>query len=188
MGILCLSTAGMGHLATLFWLFTSTRIATTNSGNECCQRKCWGADIYNFIHTSSDTSKVNCDSNCVYEKENEPQSRYCFKAGGDQISVCSSMRERQNLTDLMQNNPEDYKALINALREAKKPGTYNGPPIKGVSDENPINYDSSYNAATSFLQHHHHPLHHVIITVGFRTQEIVTVILTMIFVAKYIKI
>jgi len=140
----------MGHLATLFWLFTSTSIATTTSGNECCQRKCWGADIYNFIHTSSDTSKVNCDSNCVYEKENEPQSRYCFKAGGDQISVCSSMRERQNLTDLMWNNPEDYNALINALMEAKKPGTYKGPPIKGVSDENPLHYDSSYNAATSF--------------------------------------
>merc|ERR1712142_160164 len=148
MGILCLATAGMGHLATLFWLFSSISIATTNNGNhECCQRKCWGTNIYNFIHTSSDTSKVNCDSNCVYEKKTEPQSRYCFKAGGDEMPVCSSIRERKNLTDI---TLAEHYDLINALMAAKTPGTYNGPPISGVSDNDTSNYNSLYNAATSF--------------------------------------
>ena len=51
-------------------------------------KKYFGSDAYNFIKTSDETANFNCLSNCVYEKQDETNSRYCFKQGGDEIPVC----------------------------------------------------------------------------------------------------
>jgi len=61
--------------------------------NDCCERKVFGNDEkYDLIRTSTngETSEFDCKSNCVYEKQGEPESLYCFKAGGDEVPSCES--------------------------------------------------------------------------------------------------
>jgi len=137
----------MRHSSKLFWLFLFAIYATNSGNNECCQRKCLGGDIYNYITTSRDATNVDCSTECVYEKQNEPNSRYCFKTGGEEIPECEHIRERKNLTEL---TPEEQHDLIYALIEAKKSGTYKGPHIKGVADTNSSDFTAAYDAATSF--------------------------------------
>lgn len=60
---------------------------------------------------------------------------------------CENVRERKNLMEL---TPKEKHDLIYALKEAKKAGTYNGPPITGVKDKNSSNFHAAYDAATSF--------------------------------------
>jgi len=137
----------MRHSSKLFWLFLFAIYATNSGNDECCQRKCLGADIYNYITTSRDATNLDCNSECVYEKHDEPNSRYCFKTGGEETPKCENVRERKNLMEL---TPKEKHDLIYALKEAKKAGTYNGPPITGVKDKNSSNFHAAYDAATSF--------------------------------------
>lgn len=64
------------------------------SDHTCCEQKLikteHGNDVYNFIRTSTngETSEFDCKANCVYEKQGEADSRYCFKDGGDQVPEC----------------------------------------------------------------------------------------------------
>merc|ERR1719206_1042479 len=94
-----------------------------------------------------DATNVDCSTECVYEKQNEPNSRYCFKTGGEETPECENIRERKNLTEL---TPVEQHDLIYALIEAKKSGTYKGPHIKGVADTNSSDFTAAYDAATSF--------------------------------------
>ena len=99
---------------------------------------------------STEATKLKCKSECVYEKHDEPSSRYCFKDGGDEIPKCEHIRVRKNLTDL---TPTEKDDLIQALKEAKRSGTYTGQnqyPIKGVDETNPSDFAAAYDAATSF--------------------------------------
>merc|ERR1712151_12364 len=94
MGIQYPAFAEMGYLTRLFCLFLYTRILTV-IGNECCQQKRLGKDVYHFIKKSNeDKLKNNCITDCVYEKQDEPNSRYCFKSGGNEMPVCENSETR----------------------------------------------------------------------------------------------
>ena len=58
--------------------------------NKCCGLKSLGGNLYSLIDRSEETDNFDCNSHCVYEKENEPTSRYCFKSGGIEMSECKS--------------------------------------------------------------------------------------------------
>merc|ERR1712142_1069629 len=48
--------------------------------NQCCTRKTVGSEEYSLVN-EVDTSGYNCKTNCVYEKDTAPGSRYCFASG-----------------------------------------------------------------------------------------------------------
>jgi hypothetical protein len=53
---------------------------------ECCKEKTVGGVRYMLVD-ETDTNKYGCKSNCVFEKESSPGSRFCFKDGDLEV-VC----------------------------------------------------------------------------------------------------
>ena len=48
--------------------------------SDCCYRKTVGGILYNQV--AGDTSQYpECKADCVYERDDEPGSRYCFQDG-----------------------------------------------------------------------------------------------------------
>merc|ERR1711872_970789 len=66
----------------VFLLFTLslTQVAIGQPIEQCCTRKTVGGTEYSLIN-ETDTSGYNCKTNCVYEKDEAPGSRYCFASG-----------------------------------------------------------------------------------------------------------
>ena len=54
---------------------------------DCCYKKENDGSRY-FPMAEENTADYNCDSNCVYSKDSEPESRYCFKKSGNIPSTC----------------------------------------------------------------------------------------------------
>ena len=53
----------------------------------CCQKKQVGGEKYTLLPAREAHVSYGCSSSCVYEKENVPGSRFCFRAGTLQ-AVC----------------------------------------------------------------------------------------------------
>jgi len=57
--------------------------------DDCCEEKLFDGDLYSF-HDIEEAKKLHgCLDNCVYTKESEPGSKYCFKMGGTKKPACS---------------------------------------------------------------------------------------------------
>merc|ERR1719167_1266504 len=57
--------------------------ATANRAiSKCCRKKKVGSFSYTLFGFN-DTSSFGCADNCVYSKDNEANSRYCFSTEGD---------------------------------------------------------------------------------------------------------
>jgi len=54
---------------------------------DCCYKKENDGSRY-VLMAEENTAEYNCDSNCVYSKDSEPESRYCFKKSGNIPSTC----------------------------------------------------------------------------------------------------
>ena len=69
---------------------------------ECCQRKLLGKDIYSLKNLDDKASTVfGCNSNCVYTREGEPDTEFCFKSGGDHQSVCQDTSGAHRLSSYL---------------------------------------------------------------------------------------
>jgi len=84
----------MGYSEKLYLLVLIMKISKMQASDRtCCEQKLikteQGNDVYNFIRTNDETSEFDCKDNCVYEKQGEADSRYCFKDGGDQVPECN---------------------------------------------------------------------------------------------------
>merc|ERR1712198_241291 len=87
------------HLATLLLLATCVqcqphkRQADEAGEEECCDQKMVGDDRYfniGYDHNGM-TSDLNCLSPCIFEKENQPGSKYCFGAGDMKVECEDDM-------------------------------------------------------------------------------------------------
>merc|ERR1712142_17698 len=68
-----------------------TQVAEGQPTEQCCKRKTVGGLVYSLVN-EVDTSGYNCKTNCLYEKDAAPGSRYCF-ASGDLPVVCGDGNE-----------------------------------------------------------------------------------------------
>merc|ERR1719312_399764 len=50
-------------------------------GTDCCTSKTVGTYAYTLLEAESAPDTLGCQSSCVYERDGEPGSRYCFKKG-----------------------------------------------------------------------------------------------------------
>merc|ERR1719369_1776493 len=57
--------------------------------NECCHFKTVGLYNYTLIENEAAPDSLGCNSPCVYMKDREPESRYCFKKGSLTVT-CST--------------------------------------------------------------------------------------------------
>jgi len=60
----------------------------------CCTKKTVGGVNYNLVE-EQDTSGYNCLTSCVFEKEGEPGSRFCFAAGSQPVNCGDIGSDRQ---------------------------------------------------------------------------------------------
>jgi len=60
----------------------------------CCTKKEVGGITYNLVG-EQDTSNYNCKSNCIFEKEGKPGSRYCFASGTQPVNCGDRDSDRQ---------------------------------------------------------------------------------------------
>merc|ERR1712192_301907 len=61
--------------------------------NECCDQKMVGDDRYfniGYDHNGM-TMDLNCLSPCIFEKEDQPGSKYCFSAGDMKVECEDDM-------------------------------------------------------------------------------------------------
>merc|ERR1712142_426357 len=75
----CLNTR-MELQVFLLFMLSLTQVAIGQPIEQCCTRKTVGGIEYSLIN-ETDTSGYNCKTNCVYEKDEAPGSRYCFASG-----------------------------------------------------------------------------------------------------------
>merc|ERR1719312_1633017 len=69
---------------TTLFLGVATFYAGSVLGEErsgCCTSKTVGTDAYTLRETETAPDTLGCQSSCVYERDEEPGSRYCFKKG-----------------------------------------------------------------------------------------------------------
>merc|ERR1719320_1626443 len=50
-------------------------------GTDCCTSKTVGTYAYTLLEAESAPDILGCQSPCVYQRDGEPGSRYCFKKG-----------------------------------------------------------------------------------------------------------
>merc|ERR1719430_1797547 len=60
----------------------------------CCTKKTVGGVNYNLV-AEENTSGYNCLTNCVFEKEGAPGSRFCFAAGSQPVNCGDGGSDRQ---------------------------------------------------------------------------------------------
>merc|ERR1719312_1107154 len=58
-------------------------------GTYCCTSKTVGTYAYTLLETEVAQDTLGCQSPCVYQRDGEPGSRYCFK-NGDLPVTCST--------------------------------------------------------------------------------------------------
>ena len=61
---------------------------------DCCRYKIVGSEAYHFKHIG-DTSLYNCIDNCIYEKESEEGSSYCFAAGDLRVKCEENIEDQK---------------------------------------------------------------------------------------------
>merc|ERR1712121_232795 len=69
-------------------------VAAQEEEEVCCLTKQVRGVTYNLVG-EQDTSNYNCKSNCIFEKEGAPGSRYCFASGTLPVFCGDSGSERQ---------------------------------------------------------------------------------------------
>ena len=69
-------------------IFQSVHNLLSGYGEDCCLRKQVGDYFYNF-EAHEDVAGKGCHSDCVYSRDGEPGSRYCF-APGNLASQCQN--------------------------------------------------------------------------------------------------
>jgi len=65
---------------------------------KCCQKKKVGSSTYTLLGFN-DTSSFGCADNCVYSKDSEVDSRYCFSTEGDGLQPESCVASEQDNDD-----------------------------------------------------------------------------------------
>jgi len=77
----------MALFSLLLQLLVITACLIHAADMDCCYKKENDGSRYVLV-AEENTAEYNCDSNCVYSKDSEPESRYCFKKSGDIPSTC----------------------------------------------------------------------------------------------------
>merc|ERR1712106_280699 len=79
-------------LSCIIWVFPELQSGKVpDFASECCKEKSLGGVLYSFFDWNIDaTEEFDCNSNCVYSTEEAPDSRYCFRNGGDLQPECKS--------------------------------------------------------------------------------------------------
>merc|ERR1712215_325487 len=66
-------------------------------GNNCCTSKTVGPHAYTLIENEVPSNSMGCKSPCVYERDGEPGTRYCFKTGDLPVTCRDSLSFVVNL-------------------------------------------------------------------------------------------
>ena len=58
------------------------------ASESCCKEKKVGDILYTLVESDMDdeTSKLGCKDGCVYNADEDPVDRFCFKDGGQPIT------------------------------------------------------------------------------------------------------
>merc|ERR1712142_288507 len=65
---------------------------------KCCETKFHGGAT--FLLKAGEQALPQCRDDCVYEKEGEPRSRFCFKDGGEMSATCG-ISSKSETTDIL---------------------------------------------------------------------------------------
>jgi len=74
----------------VYFLFLAGLLASLSNGmpsNECCMTKEVGDLSYTLVGRM-DTKMFNCKDNCVYQRTEEPDTKFCFKTG-ELVAECT---------------------------------------------------------------------------------------------------
>merc|ERR1712243_183226 len=134
-----MGTAGSGgrgrRMVPLHWLvlvLAPLAVAQPAPPN-CCATKTVGGVDYTFVREDSAAMSYSCLSSCVYERDDQPGTSFCF-AQGDQQVVCGDSTQGE----------DDIEATVKGLIDA---GT-----CDGVTYATDTTTDECGDAATSYYK------------------------------------
>merc|ERR1719233_878346 len=62
-------------------------------GNDCCMSKTVGPHNYTLVDNDAAATTMGCKSPCVYQRNGEPGTRFCFKTGDFPVSCIAGSEE-----------------------------------------------------------------------------------------------
>merc|ERR1719317_687730 len=70
--------------------------------SDCCMSKTVGDHAYTLIENNASAITMGCNSPCVYQRDEDPGTRFCFKTGGEPVTCMDDMDFIRNVK--IQNN------------------------------------------------------------------------------------
>merc|ERR1711862_762065 len=65
-------------------------------GSDCCMSKTVGPHTYTLIENDASAITMGCKSPCVYQRDEEPGTRFCFKTGDHPVTCTQKLVKIHN--------------------------------------------------------------------------------------------
>merc|ERR1711964_597290 len=104
-----LSANVQAALSCIIWVFPEYQSGKAPDFEvECCKKMIFENDVYKLTGWDPVAQNMSCMSNCIYEKNREKDTHYCFQVGGNLTAKCESLAT-VNWTHLKENKTKDKK-------------------------------------------------------------------------------
>jgi len=146
-----LETAWVVNMFSVFTLAIASIIGCVVSSplpDPCCPRKTVGKFSYSLLGHDEVTASFGCKNDCVYERDDQQGSRYCFQDGGILIPACEGppLRCYQYTDEEFQEFLNDGETLTHATCDDQQIDTCTGSECGNLTINNCIIRQEDLNA------------------------------------------